>query len=240
MPEEELRVWRAGPVTLVLISIFAVAAGIVIPVLAYLIYRNGSSLWLPALLIVLTVLALLYVWRFGFHPRLRVSDQTVEIINPFRRYIFEWDDITVIAPGENGLLIGYRGRVRRGMVRTEVQPREPTGPPHAGRPDRRRAARHLGSARSPGGERGERSTHPARSSRREQTAGPAGTRSERRRVGPHLPAPAVSLSGQRDCPALATAAEQQADPYLPSRGAGEPRGLCGFRRGDCAPPRRSS
>lgn len=105
MPEEELRVWRAGPVTLVLISIFAVAAGIVIPVLAYLIYRNGSSPWLPALLIVLTVLALLYVWRFGFHPRLRVSDQTVEIINPFRRYIFEWDDVTVVAPGENGLLV---------------------------------------------------------------------------------------------------------------------------------------
>ena len=74
MPEEELRVWRAGPVTLVLISIFAVAAGIVIPVLAYLIYRNGSSPWLPALLIVLTVLALLYVWRFGFHPRLRVTE----------------------------------------------------------------------------------------------------------------------------------------------------------------------
>ena len=50
--------------------------------------------------------ALLYVWRFGFHPRLRVSDQTVEIVNPFRRYIFEWDDVTVIAPGENGMLIG--------------------------------------------------------------------------------------------------------------------------------------
>jgi len=56
MPEEELRVWRAGPATLVLISIFAVAAGIVIPVLAYLVYRNGSSPWLPALLIVLTTL----------------------------------------------------------------------------------------------------------------------------------------------------------------------------------------
>ena len=40
------------------------------------------------------------------HPRLRVTDQSVEIINPFRRYSFEWDDITVIAPGENGLLIG--------------------------------------------------------------------------------------------------------------------------------------
>ena len=44
--------------------------------------------------------------RFGLHPRLQVTDHNVEIINPFRRYSFEWDDITVIAPGENGLLIG--------------------------------------------------------------------------------------------------------------------------------------
>ena len=55
----------------------------------------------------------------------------------------------MVAPGENGLLIGTVDDIRRGMVRTEVQPREPAGPPHAGGPDRRRAARHLGSARSP-------------------------------------------------------------------------------------------
>ena len=65
MSDQTQRVWRAGPVTLVLVSAFALAAGIFIPVLAYLIYRNGSALWLPALLILLTVLALLYAWRFG-------------------------------------------------------------------------------------------------------------------------------------------------------------------------------
>jgi ribosomal protein S18 acetylase RimI-like enzyme len=91
---------------LVLVSIFAVAAGIGIPVLAYLIYQNGSTPWLPALLLGLAVLALLYAWRFGLHPRLQVTDRNVEIINPFRRYSFDWDEITVIAPGENGLLIG--------------------------------------------------------------------------------------------------------------------------------------
>jgi GNAT superfamily N-acetyltransferase len=91
--------------TLVVVSAFALAAGVVIPILAYLIYRNGT-LWLPALFVILTVLALLYAWRFGLHPRLQVTDQNVEIINPFRRYSFDWDDITVIAPGENGLLIG--------------------------------------------------------------------------------------------------------------------------------------
>jgi GNAT superfamily N-acetyltransferase len=103
-------VWRAGPVTLVLVSAFALTAGVVIPVLAYLIYRSGSALWLPVSLVVLTVLALLYVWRFGLHPRLMVTEQNVEIINPFRHYSFDWDDITVVAPGENGLLIGSEDR----------------------------------------------------------------------------------------------------------------------------------
>jgi len=106
MPDQSVRVWRAGAPTLVLVSIFAGTVGIVIPILAYLVYRNGSSPWLPALLLVLTVLALLYAWRFGFHPQLRVNQQTVEIINPFRRYSFCWDEVTLIAPGENGLLIG--------------------------------------------------------------------------------------------------------------------------------------
>jgi ribosomal protein S18 acetylase RimI-like enzyme len=106
MSDQTRHVWRAGPATLVLVSAFALAAGIAIPILACLIYQNGSTPWLPALLLLLTVLALLYAWRFGFHPRLRVTDQRIEIINPFRRHSFEWDDITVVAPGENGLLIG--------------------------------------------------------------------------------------------------------------------------------------
>jgi ribosomal protein S18 acetylase RimI-like enzyme len=104
--DQTRRVWRAGPMTLLLVSAFALAAGVIIPILAYLIYQNDSTLWLPALLIVLTVLALLYVWRFGLHPKLTVTDQYIEIVNPFRRHSFDWDDITVIAPGENGLLIG--------------------------------------------------------------------------------------------------------------------------------------
>ncbi|HEU4908296.1 MAG TPA: GNAT family N-acetyltransferase [Propionibacteriaceae bacterium] len=106
MSDHAQRVWRAGPVTLVFVSAFALTAAVIVPALAYMIYRNGSALWLPAILILLTVLALLYAWRFGFHPRLRVTDQNVEVINPFRRHTFEWNDITVIAPGENGLLIG--------------------------------------------------------------------------------------------------------------------------------------
>ncbi len=106
MSEPTRRTWRAGAATLTLMWIFTVASGIVIPVLAYLIYRNDASPWIPAGLGVLTVLALAYSWRFGLHPRLKVDADRVEVINPFRRLTFDWDDITVIAPGENGLIVG--------------------------------------------------------------------------------------------------------------------------------------
>jgi GNAT superfamily N-acetyltransferase len=105
------RVWRAAPPTLALVGAFAVVAGIAVPVLAFLIYQNERTPWIPLLLAVLTVLAVLYAWRFGLHPRLSADGQGIRIDNPIRRYVFEWDDVTVIAPGENGLLIGSEDRV---------------------------------------------------------------------------------------------------------------------------------
>ncbi|HVH22735.1 MAG TPA: hypothetical protein VNA11_09785, partial [Pseudonocardia sp.] len=72
MGDQTRRVWRAGPATLVFVWLFAVAAGVAIPVLAYLIYRTASSPLIPGLLALLTLLALVYAWRFGLHPRLRV------------------------------------------------------------------------------------------------------------------------------------------------------------------------
>ena len=41
--DQTRRVWRAGPVTLLLVSAFALVAGVVIPILAYLIYRNDGT-----------------------------------------------------------------------------------------------------------------------------------------------------------------------------------------------------
>jgi ribosomal protein S18 acetylase RimI-like enzyme len=105
MSDQTRRVWRAGTPGLVLVGLFAALAGIAIPVLAYLIYRSEGTPWISVLLIALTVLALVYAWRFGLHPRLVASDRGVEVINPLRRTTLEWDDITVIAPGENGLVV---------------------------------------------------------------------------------------------------------------------------------------
>ena len=42
MGDQTRRVWRAGPATLVFVWLFAVAAGVAIPVLAYLIYRTAE------------------------------------------------------------------------------------------------------------------------------------------------------------------------------------------------------
>jgi ribosomal protein S18 acetylase RimI-like enzyme len=88
-----------------MVGLFAGVAGVLIPVLAYLIYRSEGDPWIPALLVGLTALALAYAWRFGLHPRLVATDRGVEVVNPLRRSSLEWNDITVISPGENGLVI---------------------------------------------------------------------------------------------------------------------------------------
>jgi ribosomal protein S18 acetylase RimI-like enzyme len=105
MSDQPRRVWRAGRPGLILVGLFATVAGVAIPVLAYLIYRSEGTPWIPALLIGLTLLALAYAWRFGLHPRLVATDRGIEVVNPLRRSSLEWYDITVIAPGENGLIV---------------------------------------------------------------------------------------------------------------------------------------
>lgn len=99
------RVWRIAPTTFVVVALFAVVAGVCVPILSYLLYRREESPYIPAFLVALTVLALLYAWRFGLHPRLRTTEDGVIVINPFRRHRFAWEDIRVVAPSENGLVI---------------------------------------------------------------------------------------------------------------------------------------
>ncbi len=100
------RVWRAAPLTLTLVWIFAIAAAISVPILAYLIYAVRQEIWLPALLGLFTLLTLIYAWRFGLRPVLRTTEREVIIKNPFQTHRFAWEDITLVASGENGLVIG--------------------------------------------------------------------------------------------------------------------------------------
>ena len=99
------RVWRAAPPTLALVIVFCAAAGICVPVLAYLILIQEQSPVLSAFLAGSAVIALLYGWRFGLHPSVRADQSGVTVRNPRRKVRFAWSDITVLAPGENGLLI---------------------------------------------------------------------------------------------------------------------------------------
>jgi len=105
------RVWRAALPTLLIVGIFAGWAGIALPVLAYLIYRREQSLVLPLVILALAVLILLYAWRYGLHPKIWTRGHVLRIDNPFRRYEFDWDDITLIAPGENGLVVASEEQV---------------------------------------------------------------------------------------------------------------------------------
>jgi ribosomal protein S18 acetylase RimI-like enzyme len=100
------RVWRAAPLTLTLVWIFTVVAAVSVPVLAYVVYVLRGDVWLPVLLCVLTLLTVVYAWRFGLHPSLRTDDEGVTIRNPFRTRTFPWEDITLVAAGLNGLVIG--------------------------------------------------------------------------------------------------------------------------------------
>ena len=106
MTDGSRRVWRAAPATLVAVVVFTVLAAGAVVGLAYLVYRREGSPWIPGALALLALLALLYAWRFGLHPRLVADDDGVHVRNPFSSRSFAWGDITLVAPGENGLVIG--------------------------------------------------------------------------------------------------------------------------------------
>ncbi len=100
------RVWRAAPGTLVVVALFALACGVGVPGLAYVLYSTRQQLLLPILLLLLAVAGLVYAWRFGLHPRVIADERRLTVVNPRRRTSFAWEDVTVIAPGPDGLLIG--------------------------------------------------------------------------------------------------------------------------------------
>ncbi len=100
------RVWRAAPATLTAVVVLAVLAAAAVGGLAYLVHLREGSAWIPGALGVLALLVLLYAWRFGLHPRLVADDDGVHVRNPFSARSFEWRDITLVAPGENGLVVG--------------------------------------------------------------------------------------------------------------------------------------
>lgn len=104
------QVWRAAPATLAVVIAFIAVTVTALPGLAYLIYDREQSWPVPAGLLVLTVAAVLYAWRFGLHPKIAADDSGVRVVNPFRTTRFGWEDITVLSPGENGLVVASPDR----------------------------------------------------------------------------------------------------------------------------------
>ena len=100
------RVWRVSPGTLAGVWVFVALAGIGVPVLAVLAWLRSGELLISAFLLVLAAGAVVYGWRFGLHPRLVATADGVEVVNPGRRSGIAWEELTVIAPGENGLVLG--------------------------------------------------------------------------------------------------------------------------------------
>lgn len=108
------RVWRVSPGTLAAVWAFVAVAGIGVPVLAVLAWLRSGELLISAFLVLLAAAAVVYGWRFGLHPRLVASADGVQVVNPGRRTSIPWDELTVIAPGENGLVLGTE------LARTEA------------------------------------------------------------------------------------------------------------------------
>lgn len=97
--------WRASPLTLAIVLVFLLVCVVVIPLMAYVIYQRQHSYLLPAVLLGITVAVVWYVWRFGLHPKIVADDAGVTVVNPIRRTHFDLDEVSVVFPGENGLVI---------------------------------------------------------------------------------------------------------------------------------------
>ena len=105
MEQARRRVWRASRTVLVLVSVFALVCLIGLPALALVSWRSGHDLWVPVLLAALALLGLLYCWRFALHPRIIAGQEQLVIKNPLRTHRFSWQEIAVVQPGANGLIV---------------------------------------------------------------------------------------------------------------------------------------
>jgi GNAT superfamily N-acetyltransferase len=104
------RVWRASSVTLLLVGLLVLIGLVAIPGLAYLVWVQRQDLSIPVALVVLGLLVSAYGWRFGLHPRID-ADQRLMVVNPFDRSLFEWHELTIVRPGEDGLILAAPGHV---------------------------------------------------------------------------------------------------------------------------------
>ena len=100
------RVWRAGRATLTIVSIASVLTVAALLVLAYLLFADERPMVLVVGLTVLAIALLIYIWRMVWHPRLVSAGTQLIVHNPLRTRVFEWSEVTLVQPGQNGMIIG--------------------------------------------------------------------------------------------------------------------------------------
>lgn len=110
MDQTRRRVWRASRTALILIGLLALVCLVGLPALAYLSWQARPSIVVPILLGVLSLLGLFYAWRFGWHPQIVATGADLVIKNPFRAQRLNWQEITLVLPGGNGLIVAGPGR----------------------------------------------------------------------------------------------------------------------------------
>lgn len=63
-----------------------------------------------AIICAISAIVIYFGWRLAIRPRLVLSGDEVEVVNPFRRHHVDLAEITLIRPGGDGLLIGTADR----------------------------------------------------------------------------------------------------------------------------------
>ncbi len=105
MDRARRHVWRVSGSTLILLGLLTAVCLLGLPTLAWFSWQARPSLWVPGLLGLLALLGLLYAWRFGWHPRVVATETRLVVKNPFRTTRFGWQDVSLVLPGGNGLLV---------------------------------------------------------------------------------------------------------------------------------------
>lgn len=97
--------WRAARSTLVAATGAAVLAVGVLILLSVLAWRDQSSLVVAVVCSLLALAVVGYVWRFALHPSLHWTGDDLVVRNPLRTSTLPLDDLSVVVPGENGLVL---------------------------------------------------------------------------------------------------------------------------------------
>lgn len=110
--ERERRVWHAATGTLIMVWVFLVLAVVAIPALALTLLLTTPHPVVAVTLLVLTLLAAVYGWRYGLYPRLVLTrDHHLVVRNPWHTTRLPLQQIRTIEPGPNGLRVRtYDGR----------------------------------------------------------------------------------------------------------------------------------